>query len=106
MQVLVGQNFGEKLLPERIDVKDFELLLEMLPSDHDAVRRLYELDASGIPCYVLKRICSGHSDESIEEASQLLLEKMEENDFKQKCEKEYIFNGMGELPCSTILEKC
>lgn len=66
----------------------------MLTSDHDAIRSLYELDASGIPCYVLKRTCSGHREENMEEAAQLLLEKMEETDFKQKCEKEYIFNGM------------
>ena len=75
-------------------MKDFELLLDMLPSDHEAIRSLYELDASGIPCYVLKRVCSGHKEENMEEASHLLLEKMEENDFKQKCEKKYIFNGM------------
>lgn len=92
--MLVGQNLGERFLPENIDVKDFGLLLEMLPNDHDAIRSLYELDASKIPCYVLKKACFDHHDEDIEEASQLLLEKMEENDFKQNCEQQYVHNGM------------
>lgn len=85
---------GERFLPEKIDVKDFELLLALSPSDHDAIRRLYELDASAIPCYVLKKLCHDNPhDERIEESSQLLLEKMEENDFKRKCEQQYVFNG-------------
>jgi hypothetical protein len=88
---------GERFLPERIDVKDFALLLEMLPGDHDAIRSVFELDASGLPCYVLKKACFDHHDQKIEEASLLLLEKMEENDFKSKCEQEYVFNGMEKL---------
>jgi hypothetical protein len=88
---------GERCLPKKIDVKDFELLLEILPSDHDAIRSLYELDASEIPCYVLKKACSDLHEENIEEVSQRLIEKMEENDFKRKCEQQYIFNGMVKL---------
>jgi hypothetical protein len=84
---------GERFLPEKIDAKDFELLLAMMPSDHDAIRSVYELDASGNPCYVLRKACFDQHDETVEEAAQLLLEKMEENDFKQKCEQQYVFNG-------------
>ena len=90
----MGQNLGERSLPTKIDVKDYELLLQTLPNDHEAVRSVYELDASGIPCYVLRKTYFSHHDETIEDASQRLLEKMEENDFKQKCEQQYVFNGI------------
>lgn len=67
--------------------------MEIIPNNHDAIRSLYELDANQIPCYVLRNTCFEQPNERISEASQFVLEMIEERQFKLKCEQRYIFNG-------------
>lgn len=97
MKVLVGQNFGEKSLPGKIDAKDFEWLLETMTSNQELLLSYYELhdDTSQTPCYVLKDVSNKNDQEMRKDAStsELIMDEMEKNNFKENCGQPCVFNG-------------
>lgn len=87
--VFVGQNLGEKILPAKINMKDFELLSEKSQKIIEIYYEVLQDDSSETNFYILKQ----HENDENELAA-FLMEEMDQSEFKTKSEQQYSFNAL------------